>query len=361
MSRDLYLRPYGRFFYFPKSLADKGHEVHVILLSYQKDETIDCVKDGIHWYSYSLFSFNPLKYVISAHKLVKQIKPDWIVGFSDTYYGILAQRLAKKHNCNSMIDAYDNYESYIPWFRYLHHLWRRSISDANLVTAAGPQLAELLGRERPQKPTKVLPMAADPIHEQRIDRAEARRRLNLPLTQKLIGYCGSISSSRGIKLLFDAFTDIIINTPETDIGLVLSGRMEKGIQYPPGSYWLGYLDDDKIPLLLAALDILIVVNKDSAFGNYSYPVKLYEAMQHHIPVIVTRTPATTWILQAHPELLVKPDDQEELTRSILHILPLTSIDYGNQKSWKSIGTELEKFLVKFSLNKDNTPSVSGTI
>lgn len=40
----------------------------------------------------------------------------------------------------SCIDAYDNYESYIPWLKLLHVLKRRALSRADLITAAGPNL-----------------------------------------------------------------------------------------------------------------------------------------------------------------------------------------------------------------------------
>ena len=137
--KDLIERPYGRFFYLPKILAEKGHDVHILLLSYKNEPRISKDKGGINWHSISLIRHGPLAYVRQAEKIIKQIRPDWIVGFSDIYYGILAQKLGTKYNIHSLIDAYDNFESYIPWLKPLHALWRKSLSRATLVTAARPE------------------------------------------------------------------------------------------------------------------------------------------------------------------------------------------------------------------------------
>ena len=37
-NKDLILRPYGRFYYLPKILAERGHNVHVLLLDYKKNK-----------------------------------------------------------------------------------------------------------------------------------------------------------------------------------------------------------------------------------------------------------------------------------------------------------------------------------
>ena len=51
MSRDLLTNPYGRFYYLPKLLADRGHDVTVVLLDYRGDEAVDINRDGVRWLS----------------------------------------------------------------------------------------------------------------------------------------------------------------------------------------------------------------------------------------------------------------------------------------------------------------------
>ena len=50
-------------------------------------------------------------------------------------------------------------------------------------------------------------------------------------------------------------------------------------------------------MLLNSMDVFAVVSRISAFGRFSYPVKLYEAMACRIPVAATATEPATWILK----------------------------------------------------------------
>jgi len=341
--KDLLTRPYGRFYFLPKILAEKGHEIHILLFSHKSDPKQSNCKDGINWTSISLLKHSPLAYIREAEKIVKWIKPDWVCGFSDTYYGILSQKLGSKFQINSLIDAYDNYESYISWLKPLHYLWRQALSQASLVTAPGPSLADLLGKYRPGKPTAIIPMAADPNFRP-LARQECRRKLGLPLKKKLIGYCGAISSSRDIKILFKAFKKLHIQEPNLE--LILTGRMDVGINVPPGARYLGYLPNQQVPLLLNSLDILVVPNRASAFGNYSHPVKLYEAMRCRCHVAVAETLSTKWIMRDHQDLLFEPNNVNQLCSVIKAITPGERKNYGEGLTWEQIGTNFEELLFR---------------
>jgi glycosyltransferase involved in cell wall biosynthesis len=348
MGRDLFTSPYGRFYYLPRLLAGKGHEVTILLCSYKQEpeESVVCNNSGIHWHSVSPLNGNPLPYYSKALQCVREIRPDWLLGFSDTYYGILAQYLARRFGCRSLIDAYDNYESYMSWCKPLHYLWRRALARADLVTAAGPHLAGLMGQKRFDKPTMVLPMAADPIGFKPLDKIKCRQELGLPSDKKLIGYCGSIHPSRGMNVLFDAYK--ILLRENKDVELVLTGRKGSGVSIPDGARKLGYLPDKQMPGLLNSMDVLTVINKSSIFGNFSYPVKLYEAMCCQVPVIATATPATEWILGKHRELLVPPGSSIALSRKITRILQKSSgIDYGKKEGWEKESVLFEQAMINY--------------
>jgi glycosyltransferase involved in cell wall biosynthesis len=343
LAKDLFTRPYGRFYYLPKLLSERGHEIHIALLSYRNEGKISEIRDGLHWSSVSIFNWSPLAYIAHVKKLVRDIQPDWIAGVSDTYYGILAQRLGRKYGINSLIDAYDNFESYIPWLKPLHQVWRRALAEATLVTAAGPALAALLGRDRHGKSTVVIPMAADQPDFRPMDMQECRSRLELPANKKLIGYCGSISPSRGVDILFSAYEELRKSDPEME--LVLCGRKDADVTLPDDAIWLEHLPDEMVPVVFNSLDLLAVINKPSSFGNYSYPVKLYEAMRCRIPVVASNTPATSWILRNYTNLLVEPGDSGKLCNRIREIMASGRIDYECQPDWESNCDMLEKELI----------------
>jgi glycosyltransferase involved in cell wall biosynthesis len=274
--------------------------------------------------------------------LIRRTSPDWVVGFSDTYYGILAEHLGRKFGIHSAIDAYDNFESYISWLRPLHLLWRQALNGATVVTVAGPQLAELLSNFRLGKAVHVVPMAADPGFEP-LDRAPSRRSLRLPPDKKLVGYCGSIYRNRGIDVVFQAFESVCRR--DSDVELILTGRKQRGIRLPPRSRWLGYLPDQEIPALLNSMDVLLVVNMLSAFGNFSYPAKLYEAMSCRIPVVATATAPSRWILCDRRQFLAAPGDSQELADKTFNLLPMNRFDYGELPRWEASSQDFEDALL----------------
>lgn len=344
MSRDLVTSPYGRFFYLPKFLAERGHQVCLMLLDYENGEPLDLYRDGIHWISVPLSLRDPAAYVRSLQQLCRSFRPDWITGFSDTYYGILAERYAQKFATRSCIDAYDNYESYMPWMKPLHLLWRRALSRADLVTAAGPNLLHLMSRRRNGKAACVVPMSADPMGFTPMDRDACRQKLNLPHDRKFVGYCGSTHRNRGVEVLFDACEMLQERYP--GVSLLISGRSWKDVAIPESAFHLGYVPDEQMPLVLNSMDVLTVINRASKFGNYSYPVKLYEAMSCNIPVVVTETPATSWILENYNDCLIPPSDASALCASLEQSLERGRVNYGKVPDWQSGCTLFEKALLE---------------
>lgn len=340
--KDLLTRPYGRFFHIPRILSERGHDICLMLLSYKREARSLTKQYGMTWITEGIFPTGPLTFIQSAERVVKEFKPDWVVGFSDTYYGILAVRLAEKYGIYSAIDAYDNYESYIPWMKPLHLFWRKALGRATLVTAAGPHLAEFMASSRQDKKACIVPMAADP-HFKPLDRRECRRKLGLPDERKIIGYSGTVHSSRGIDTLFRAYEELKGHHPLLE--LVLTGRKQKGLSIPSGVRWLGYLPDEDMPLLINSLDVLIVLNQLSDFGKFSYPVKLYEAMRCHIPVVATNTPPVRWILGDRSSLIANAGDDADLARKVESLLNVNRWDYGEQNTWEQSSLAFEEALL----------------
>ena len=83
------------------------------------------------------------------------------------------------------------------------------------------------------------------------------------------------------------------------------------------------------------MDVLVVTNRESAFGHYSYPVKLYEAMSCQVPDVATRTRATEWILDGHPDSLVQAGDPRTLRVAKLKALKKGTADYTGVHTWDS--------------------------
>lgn len=347
--RDLLTRPYGRFFYLPYHLAKQGHAVTLLLLGYQADPPEHRHQYGLEWYSESLFpifgNYGPWPYIRTANMLIRKEQPDWVIGFSDTWYGILAQHLGIHYGTKTLIDAYDNYESYIPWAKPLHWTWRRALHSVTALTAAGPNLGELMAQGRSDSAT-VVPMAADPRFYP-MDRATCREQLGLPQGIPLVGYCGSLYRSRNVETLFRVIE--ILCRQVTGVKLVISGRRQKGVEVPSAIrasvIECGYLPDEQMPVLLNAMDVLLTINRSSAFGDYSYPVKIYEAMQCGVPLVATAVAGTSWILRNHPECLVNPDNAVGLAKRVEFFLSGGGPkNYGVVADWSESATLLMQLM-----------------
>lgn len=338
--RDLLERPYGRFHALPAKLATRGHDVHVALLSYRFLASNECVQHGARWYSDDLLEPNPLAYLRRASNLAGRLRPDWIIGCSDVYYGIAAVALARRCSARAAIDAYDNFEGYMPWAKPLHWLWHRALSKAELVTAAGPQLAALL-KQHHRGTVEVLPMAADPQFGP-ADRIASRQRLGLPVDVPLIGHCGSFTTTRGSHVLLEAFAVARAKMPQ--LRLVMTGRYPAEIQSVPGVIGLGMQPDDLMPTVLNSLNVACVVLADTAFGRYSYPAKLYEAMVCGVPVVASATEPTRWILGDAPMHLARVGDADDLAAKILHLLESPTMTYPPLPAWSDVAARFESLL-----------------
>lgn len=342
--RCLLRRPYGRFHFIPHWLAMQGHEVHVAMASLDAAAVERVERQGMAVTTTGLLSLGASSGIRALGKLAESIKPRWITGFSDAWTGVLAHRLARRTGARLAIDAYDNYESYMPWNLPLHMAWRRAVRAADCVTAAGPQLAGLLqSQRRGGAAVEVLPMAADPGFVPR-DRTESRVALGLPTDRPLVGYVGSWSKSRDSELLLDMFRIVREHHPRAL--LVMTGKLPAEVKDEQGVVAVGYLPDESLPLLVSALDVACVMTANTPFGRYSYPVKLCEAMACRVPVVASGTDAVRWMLQDQQVHLAQVGDPADFAERVLGQLAAPRVDYPPQDDWPKIAKRFERLLTE---------------
>lgn len=347
--RDLIERPYGRFHCLPVELATLGHEVTVLLCSHRRLPSTQKRMANVNWICEDVFPLGPAVLINRLARHAAVFQPDWVVGMSDTYYGWLAQRLARRTHAKFAVDAYDNYEAYMPWNLPLHVLWRRSIRAANLVTAAGPQLAQRLQSHRNGgHPVEIIPMAADPEFRP-LDKQACRRTLGLSPDTCFVGYVGSWARNRGTDVLLDAFRHVRAAQPR--LQLLLSGRPPQRVLAEPGVVTTGYVPDAQLPILINALDVACVMTADTSFGCYSYPAKLCEAMACGVPVVATATEPVRWMLGYREAHLAPLNDPKAFSDRILRQFAEPRTEYGPRETWSNLAQRLSQLLEEISHDK----------
>jgi glycosyltransferase involved in cell wall biosynthesis len=311
--RDLITRPYGRFHFLPHLLAGNGAQCLTILGNYKDEPEISTEVGNVQVHSLRVFP-NTLRFRNKAMELGRAFQPDAVIGFSDTWFGILAARISRQTGSRLIIDAYDNYEAYIPAAKPLHWLWRRSLRQADALSAAGPQLLELLRESNPYAGNAVVPMCADPIFRPQAS-ISARLSLGLPEDRKLVGYLGTADPTRGFDLFETAISGLMKQRQDFDV--VISGRSDFELGLPQERvHRLGYISDQLMPALNSSCDLLLCLNRDSPFGRYSYPVKIYESLACRRPVLASDTAPARWILGGEERCLARLENADDLGKKL---------------------------------------------
>ena len=152
-----------------------------------------------------------------------------------------------------------------------------------------------------------------------VSKEVAREKLKLPQDKKIILYTGSF-------LLYNwKGVDILLKTAQLlpdNYLLVLVGGHSWEIEKIEREYDLEriklvpYVRHQIIPFYLKSADILVIPNKqgDKASEEYTSPLKLFEYMASHRPIISSDLPSLREILTEKEALFFKPDSPGDLAK-----------------------------------------------
>lgn len=348
--KDLIDDRFGRIFELPAWLARSGHEVTGLALSYRPASVGEHRWDdlpGLVWHSANIGRMPFRSYFGFLHRLIRETQPELIWVCSDAFHAILGDRLQRHFRIPTVIDLYDNFESF-PATRLpgVLSLFRRACRNASGLTLVGMALQAYVQREYGSgSPMLVLQNGTNPTLFQPHDRAASRRALGLQEHGRFIGTAGSISAGRGIVAMFEAFLELAKEMP--DLHLVFAGpRDGTASRYRHSRIIdLGILPQERVPLLLSALDLGVISNLDSPFGRYCFPQKLYEFAACGIPFVAADVGETAAMLRQQPHLLFSPNNASELADRMRDLLqgkcpPQRAIPV---RTWEELGGELEAF------------------
>lgn len=355
MSKDLLDDRYGRFREIPLVLARRGHEVRGICMSYRyrpDRRAIDqknAVDGTVVWDSINLGSLiipGLIRYIGHVRRVVREFTPDVVWSASDIFQGLIGQQVARATGAAHVFDLYDNFESYrashLPGLRAAY---RAAVRRADGVTCVSePLQKKITGEYRRTGPVLVLPNGIDQQLFRPKDRKSCRRQLGLPTDAQLIGVAGAISRSRGIETVFEAAAHIM--RERNNVHLVVAGPRDRGLALPddPRVHDLGILPHTDVPALINALDVALIPNRESEFGDYCFPQKAYEYLACQVPVAVSDVGAMHALFAECPQSRFRAGDVADLVRALGAQLDHPCRVSTPARGWDELGAGLDTFL-----------------
>jgi glycosyltransferase involved in cell wall biosynthesis len=353
--RDLLDDRYGRLWELPLALARRDNQVQGICLSYKRrteSTSVNCHIDAsgrLSWHSLNagiLRLPGLLNFARHARQLARQFRPDIVWSASDSFYGVIGDWVARATGAAHVFDIYDNFESFgatrLPGMRTAY---RAAVRRAHGVTCVSEPLREkITGEYRRTGPVLVLPNGIDPLLFHPEDRESCKHRLGLPVDAQLIGVAGAITRSRGIATVFEAAARIMRDRER--VHLVLAGSRDPDLAFPdnPRVHDLGILPYSDVPMLINALDVAIISNRDSEFGRYCFPQKAHEYLACRVPVVASDVGAMHALFQECPQSLFRPEDPDDLVRAVTSQLDQPCRVSTPAPDWNDLGAKLDMFL-----------------
>jgi len=208
-----------------------------------------------------------------------------------------------------------------PWMRWLAE------HSIGLVVITRELAREMENLGVPAERILTAPDAVDERWlEERLDRRDARRALDIPESDLLATYAGHLYTWKGIDTLLDAAARLprvrfhIVGGTVSDAERARSRVRELGLA---NVRLEGHVPPGRVPTYLAAADVLLLPNSGRfpISARHTSPLKAFEYMAAGRPIVASDLPSLREIFEnERSALLVTPDDGEALARGIERVL-----------------------------------------
>jgi len=343
-NKDLVGDRFGRNYYLPVELARLGNKVFVIAWDYKTSSNTVQIIDNVTFISLSCRGIGFFCFFFKTIEHIRKLKPNYIIGSGDTYFGFFAVYLSRLFKAASVFDVYDFYPAFgsnrIPGFKRLFY---KMLGLADIVYSASMPLLRLA--ENYRNKAFFIPNAVDENTFEPMSKQSAKLEVGLQPDCLYIGYFGSMAKERGTLDLLEAFRSINLNGKS--VRLLLAGKFEEEIKVDFTHVdYLGFLSQSEIVKYIAACDVVTLPYHESDLIQYGNSCKTMEYIACSRPIVASKV---NNILENYPELRQLPEQQffsipadvKDLKRALewqlesQYVLPLSLVVH-----WRDLAKEL---------------------
>jgi glycosyltransferase involved in cell wall biosynthesis len=336
------------------ALVRQGHDVTSICLSYRPGNPVADAGEQesgakIRWISSDLGAsklIGFLRYYFLARRTIRQVRPHVIWSCSDTVYAVLGQHFARRFACRSVVDLYDNFE-YFGSYRIptLASFYRKAVREADGVSCVGSALSRYIASAYGRtKTTAVITNAVNLNVFRPMDKLRCRQMLGLPEDAVLIGSAGDISNFRGADMMYRAFSECAQDLGGVQLAVAGYRTTDTTIAGIENIHDLGILTPENVPVFLNALDLAIIYNRSSSFGDYCFPQKFYEMLACRIPIVAANVGELGVLLESMPDVLYEDGDVGDFVNAVKRQLDARELVNIPVPSWSDQARILEKLM-----------------
>lgn len=349
MLKDLINDHFGRFREIPLELAQSGHLVRGLMLSYAKRDE-GWLSDGpVLWKSINATRLKIpglLVFILHSMRLAKKCEMIWAC--SDSFYGVIGCWLGRLFKVPVIFDIYDNFaEFFVAKLPLMKKLYQWAIMRSDAITCLSSSFAKSI-KEKYGRAEHVYPIEFAIRNDifKPLDKTRCRKMLGLPPHAVLVGTAGGLFKVRDVHLFIEAFCHL--KKKYQDLHLALAGPLDNIIQIPYDSqvHYLGILPYEEVPYLMNSLDVAVVCYADDEYGKYCFPQKTREFMACDVPTIAARVGGLKELFADHPEWLYTPGDVESLTEVLERRLSDKRTGYLKPPTWKDLAKLLEGIMCR---------------
>ena len=228
--------------------------------------------------------------------------------------GYAAAELARETHSKSVVDLgesfFDRYEQQLGIDKI-----KRTLKATDSIISVADHLKNRCVRNYDIPEHKILTARnAHSFEFSPLEKSEARKRLNLPADQPIIGFVGAFDANKRPLYVLDALRE------RPDIGAFFLGR--PGVQKPQGRQVLfaGSVPYNEVHVWLSAADLFVHTSLIEMSAN-----ALAEARACGLPIVATNIPGNSEVLDSKYAILVDPWDQRILSEAIFKLVDNTDL------------------------------------